>query len=140
MTKIGPLSSRVAGPSSGYFHLIFSIAHATGLLIQGYHSRESQSVYNQLRVAHIHELRNEYGHRIGTAQTFEHSIVGRDRRSLSKDCDIGSFVCYFAQLMVGMVISRQAASGITYFTHVEDLVPDIKDVTGAKDVRLPFTD
>lgn len=42
--------------------------------------------------------------------------------------------------MVGMGVSRQVASGITYFTHVVDLVADIKEVTGAKDVQLPLTD
>lgn len=90
-------------------------------------------------MAHIHELKDECGHRIGTAQTFEYSILGRDRKSL-KESDLGFFACNFDQLMVGMGVSRQVASGITYFTHVVDLVADIKEVTGAKDVQLPLTD
>jgi hypothetical protein len=40
--------------------------------------------------------------------------------------------------MVGMVVKRQVASNITFFTRVEELVADIKEVTGATDSQISY--
>jgi hypothetical protein len=70
--------------------------------------------------------------------TLEHSIVGRNRNDFSKEADQGSFV-HTLSCMVGIVASRHVASNITFFTHVEDLVSDIKELTGATDFQISYT-
>jgi len=71
----------------------------------------------------------------------EHSILGPETgdRRFSQDCDSGSIVVNMMGWleMVGMVWGgKKVENQVTYFTHVHDLVEDIKQVTGARDVRI----
>jgi hypothetical protein len=86
-------------------------------------------------------VRDENGTVVDEITTFEHSVVsdwfigGEPAENFSQKGDSGSFIYSIGDYrVVGMLWG--GSDRVTYFTHIGDLVADIKQVTGARDVRL----
>jgi hypothetical protein len=103
------------------------------LFIQGYRSGRSSGRYNALATAYMADERYRSGKEV---VTIEHSIVGESGDLFSQTGDSGSFVFTADWSMVGMVWGGHKDQQVTYFTHVDDLVADMKVLTGAEDVRI----
>jgi hypothetical protein len=103
------------------------------LFIQGYRSVRSSDLFNALATAHMDGETYRSGKEL---VTIEHSIVGKSGDLFSQTGDSGSFVFTADWSMVVIVWGGQKDQQVTYFTHVDDLVADIKELTGAEDVRI----
>lgn len=84
--------------------------------------------YNGLRVAKIKDGKC----------TLEYSIVGREDWHTATRGDIGSLLCSPSSLasVVGMIIDGYEYNDIALFTRIDELVEDIKEQSGANDVRM----
>jgi hypothetical protein len=69
--------------------------------------------------------------------TLEYSIVGftEDRPAATKG-DSGSLLCTPHGEVVGMIIDGYYHNRIARFTRIDDLIEDIKEQSGAKDIRM----
>lgn len=70
-------------------------------------------------------------------ETWEHALVGVDRKIFSKRGDAGAVIFDLADLFVGLLFAGNDQTKATYFTPWPRLVADIKKLTGAKDARIP---
>lgn len=66
----------------------------------------------------------------------EHVVTGSLRRSFSEEGDSGALVVTRSGEVVGLLFGGSQGKNVSYFTHVNDLVEDIKAVTGAVAVRM----
>ncbi|KAJ5578631.1 uncharacterized protein N7459_007595 [Penicillium hispanicum] len=116
------------------------LGHGNDLFIEEFRSGRSAGRYNGLKTAHIHQMVDSLGRFAGTEKTLEHCIVGEPSKFFSQKGDSGSCVFTRDYSMAGMVWAGHVAQDITYFTHVHDLVEDIKQVTGARGMRMWIPD
>lgn len=69
--------------------------------------------------------------------TREHGIVGHHWAwPFSKLGDEGAFVYAMDGTVMGMLFARCDATNVAYAMHIDDLLADVKKVTGALDVRV----
>jgi hypothetical protein len=71
--------------------------------------------------------------------SFEHTVVAESKDpkiSFSMPGDTGSLIHFWKGGVVGMVSGMLRYSKITFFTHVNDLLADIKAQTGASNVQI----
>ena len=61
-------------------------------------------------------------------------------QNFSEKGDSGSFVLNNVGRVVGLLFGGCGVKNVSYFTHAKDLIADIKEVTGAKAVRLVGSD
>ncbi|KAJ5087638.1 hypothetical protein N7456_011254 [Penicillium angulare] len=117
--------------------------HMELVIIYGSRSGMSLGMVNTLKTANI-EARLQEG-QVQTVVTIENTIVGASNghdTSVSfppfwVHGDSGAIiVAYRTSAVVGMLFSGMRYNSISYFTRVDDLFADIKEVSGAKDVRF----
>ncbi|OOO10290.1 hypothetical protein OAory_01060980 [Aspergillus oryzae] len=98
---------------------LYKIGRKTGL---------THGVYNGLKTAVFDDKENN-------SETWMHTITGfRDR--VADFGDAGALFFTRTGDVAGMCTGGSVRGGLVYFTHIHDLVDDIKQVTGAKDIRL----
>lgn len=115
------------------------VRHDDELRIHGRSSGLSRGKYNKLWTSHIN-IKVVEGKNI-SIETLEHSIVhSQAGQSFSREGDSGAFVHTFSERFVGLLFGGSPSLNISYFTHVKDLFADIRDLTGAEEVRLPPED
>lgn len=69
--------------------------------------------------------------------TREHGIVGHHWAwPFSKPGDEGAFVYAMDGTVMGMLFARCDATNVAYAMHIDDLLADVKKVTGALDVGV----
>lgn len=68
--------------------------------------------------------------------TFEHSIYPVHTSEFSHEGDLGSLVFTMSHVVVGMLFAGGVNHMMSYFTPMEVLIEDIKNITKATDVRL----
>ncbi|KAJ6185129.1 hypothetical protein N7519_006430 [Penicillium mononematosum] len=68
--------------------------------------------------------------------TYEHSIHPAHTPEFSHEGDSGSLVFTASHVVIGMLFAGGLSHSMSYFTPIEVLVEDIKEVTKATDVRL----
>ncbi|OXV06241.1 hypothetical protein Egran_05991 [Elaphomyces granulatus] len=68
--------------------------------------------------------------------TTEHSITGRHGQPFSLKGDSGAFVFTQSGEVIGVVFAGHEQRPVTYFTHIADVFSDIKQKTGATEVRI----
>ncbi|RDW93005.1 uncharacterized protein DSM5745_00327 [Aspergillus mulundensis] len=97
---------------------------------------ETWGLYNGLRTARITRCQND-DDRVETV-TMEHTVVynreGRER-SYAKGDD-GALVFSYQGLVVGMLVGGESNGDIAYFSHIQEILHGIKEVTGVEAVRL----
>lgn len=74
-----------------------------------------------------------------TKITYEHTVVVVDTYSaspFSEPGDSGSFVYDRGGGVIGLLLGGWERKNSTYFTPIENIFDDIKDVTGAVEVRI----
>ena len=98
----------------------------------------TQGEYSSVRHALIskHMVNDQETQRI----TFEHTVTSPPKDPFSLPGDSGALVFNFPCRVVGMVIGGAEMGGFTFITHIDDLFRDIKDTTGASEVRLQEVD
>ena len=75
-----------------------------------------------------------------SAHCYHRTFYNRARRELLKRGDLGSLVLNNAGHVVGLLIGGSTTKNVTYFTHLVELITDIKQATGTKAVRLMGSD
>jgi hypothetical protein len=90
----------------------------------------------------VHEVRLAYAKdpktgSIEKVATWEFSVADSRGSKFSAPGDSGSFVYDKAYAAIGLLTSGDERAGATSFTPLIDIFRDIKEVTGAVDVRLP---
>ena len=68
--------------------------------------------------------------------TIEQSITGRRGQPFSLRGDSGAFVFTQSGEVIGVVFAGHEQRPVTYFTHITDVFSDIKQKTGATEVRI----
>ncbi|RDW93003.1 uncharacterized protein DSM5745_00325 [Aspergillus mulundensis] len=69
--------------------------------------------------------------------TLEHTVMSDDRnKSFVMGGDSGALVYSLNGLVVGMCFGGQNDGELGYFTHIQDVLEDIRRVTGVKEIRL----
>lgn len=66
----------------------------------------------------------------------EHSVTGVKGKNFSEGGNSGAFVVNDGCEVVGILFGWTEVKNVAYFTHIVDLVEDIKAVTGATTVRV----
>lgn len=94
--------------------------------------------YSGVKTAHIRtRIVDGQGKSVAT---WEHTLSAScSEGAVVDEGDSGSLVFTEELSVVGMVFGGALGGDIGYFTHIQDLVADIKRVTGARDVRLRAT-
>ncbi|KAE8310098.1 hypothetical protein BDV41DRAFT_579904 [Aspergillus transmontanensis] len=113
-----------AGIPESKLHLIcgdrlYKIGRKTGL---------TYGVYNGLKTAVFDDKENN-------SETWVHTITGL-RDTVASFGDSGALFFTRTGDVAGMCTGGSVRGGLVYFTHIHDLVDDIKQVTGVKDIRL----
>ncbi|CAG7982812.1 unnamed protein product [Penicillium nalgiovense] len=107
------------------------------LCISGQKSGYSEGYYNSLQEAHVnHEMVDE---KIISVPTVEHSVIPKeDNLFFTKPGDSGALVyTKDSHVVVGLCFAgQQSLPSFTFFTHISDLIADIKKSTGATKVSL----
>lgn len=99
----------------------------------------TQGVYSGLESAHVAYGFDGQG-RLVTKATTEHAVTGIDGKNFSDRGDSGSFVLNNLGHVVELLFGGSNIKNVSYFTHAADLVTHIKEMTGAKGVRLLGSD
>ncbi|PGG98147.1 hypothetical protein AJ79_08970 [Helicocarpus griseus UAMH5409] len=73
--------------------------------------------------------------------TYEHAVsyYGYQRDQFFINGDAGSVVFDRHSAFVGILFAGKEQGGIGYFTPIETVLEDIKRITGAQDIRIPFS-
>ena len=109
--------------------------HNCGTLYKaGRTTKCTAGAYSGMRSAHIAQEIGSDG-RLVTKVTWEHAVAGISR-TFSEKGDSGSLVLNNVDRVVGLLFGRCGLKNVSYFLHANDLVADIKEITGAKSVRL----
>lgn len=97
-------------------------------------TEHTEGNYNGLMTAHItHDLMN--GVKVPKC-TWAHTVTNHFRRPFWAPGDTGAAVLDVIGTMVGLLFSGNERSRASYFTHVDGLFDDIKQVTGVIEVRV----
>jgi hypothetical protein len=100
---------------------------STKLEFQGYESGRSKVMFNRLQTAEIED----------GVTTLEYSVAALSQSNFAfTPGDSGSLLCTFCGTVVGMIIDGYEYNQIGRFTRIDDLVNDIMEQSGAKDIRL----
>ncbi|PWY95910.1 hypothetical protein BO94DRAFT_581066 [Aspergillus sclerotioniger CBS 115572] len=95
----------------------------------------TEGVYNGLKTA-IFTTRIVDGEKV-TVQTWEHTILSAlSDVPVAQQGDHGSLLLNKRKEVVGMIFGGASGGEIAYFTHISDIISDIKNMTGASEVRL----
>ncbi|KAL5342239.1 hypothetical protein BJX70DRAFT_410892 [Aspergillus crustosus] len=105
------------------------------LCLYGRSSGHSIGQYNSLKPALIVE--QIVDEELKQVETREHTILGTMGEPFSLPGDSGGVVHTRQGVMVGMVVAGCTAKDLSFFTHIEDLFPDIMRSTKARKIRLP---
>lgn len=131
------LGQRDLGPFEGdktYQH------HHEGPIRQGLHlfkcgrtTGYTKGVYNGLKTVHLtHAVING---ELVPQPTLEHTVTNQgDPFALRGDS--GALVIDSQARVVGLHWGGLDSGSVAYFTHIEDVLEDIKRVTGAKEIRM----
>ena len=109
--------------------------------MRGYRSGTKIGHLSRLRGANI-EATIENGV-VTTVATLEYAISGIGGEAFSARGDSGAMVSYNRStrtgtewVLIGMVFAGLEKENITYFTRADSLLDDIKEMTGAKDIKI----
>lgn len=93
--------------------------------------------YDGLRSVHLETFHDSSGKQV-TVVTEESVVIGigNAKNCFSETGDSGSFIFDYGGRFVGLLFAGNMDTGACYFTPAEVLFQDIKNTTGAKDVRL----
>ena len=91
--------------------------------------------YGPLEQVHIYRSRDPQGNPVSVA-TLEHSISYPPTSPFCLLGDSGSFIFENSGGVVGLLFGASERKDTAYFTHITDLFDDIKEVTGAIEVRI----
>lgn len=95
----------------------------------------TQGRYSSLESAHLETVNSDGNQQMET--TMEHLVMGVEGEPFSMDGDSGAFVFDRALALVGMLFSSHSSKKVSYMTSCKDLFADIKEITGATDIRVP---
>lgn len=101
----------------------------------GYVTAFTQGRYSGLRSVVI-GTKMVKGEEVGV-RTTEHAITSASFNTpVVEEGDSGSLICDLAGTVVGMCFGGSHAGDILYFTHIADLIQNIREVTGVSEIRL----
>lgn len=105
------------------------------LIKSGRSTRVTEGIYGGLRPIRITNERGPNGEEF-TLETEEHSVTPSDGGPFAEPGDSGSLVFNSGGDVVGILVAGGMRVNVAYFQHIKDVFEDIKDVTGAMDIRL----
>ncbi|KXG51840.1 uncharacterized protein PGRI_092330 [Penicillium griseofulvum] len=104
------------------------------VFIHGQRSGYRKGIKNPLECAALtHEIEDG---KVISRITYEHSIVPQRGSHFSEPGDSGSLVFTESHVVVGMLFAGGQSHRLSFFTPIETIIEDIKNITKATDVRL----
>lgn len=104
---------------------LFKVGCATGF---------TGRIYNGLKTVHV--ATPLVDSREVKIQTWEHNFCKSLSQSVVEERDFGSLVIDLLGAVAGVRFGRTYCGDIGYFTHTADLIENIQEVTGVKEIRL----
>ncbi|KAI9926149.1 hypothetical protein MW887_004612 [Aspergillus wentii] len=110
----------------GLTDFLFKVGRSTDL------TRGVYSPLEQVRIARERDAEGE----MALIATLEHAITSKGEARFAEAGDSGSFIFTRKGDVVGMVMGGFERKNTVYFTPIQDVLDDIREVTGAEAVRL----